>query len=324
MILMVMSDSYRAGSVCQRIVFLISCLMLSLSVKTLALEPSSLKDDKPEIVTRISNNSPYCNEPVVIDTYLYSRHADIQYVEPLSLPYPQENGENTRFLIFPVETDRGVFKEQVGKEILFKVNVSKFVLIPLEAGKLVLPAPSFKIGIPHKVLRSDPFWGDYVAYDVENIECEGKGSAIKAKKLPDYKGEGKFSGCVGDFTISAYLPPGRITHKNEATFVVEIEGTGWIPDDSMPEVRNAFGKTAKLRSVSENRNRSLRESNLYSELELVCEFIPEGETEFEIGPVEFVFFNPSSGKYQTIYSETVRDTYSGKKTKGSSGELMEI
>lgn len=314
--------SYRMNLL-KGISFGMLCLVILVTSGFYSFSQNKKKNDSQIFIkTELSSKNCYCGEALTLSVYLYSQTRNFQYVEPVSVP-EVKNGKVCMILPVDVSSER-IAKVTIGKNEYYKILLLRYVIVPEVEGKFEFSAPSFNAGVINQILKKDPFWGEYVTQNIENKVCAGSEVSFNVKKLPEYKGEQQFSGCVGDFTINAYLPPGNINRGTEATFVVEIEGNGMLPEDIKIDLKSAFGKSARLRSVSENRDRSYRDGTLYSEIEYVCEFYPEGEDEFELKSVDFVFFNPYTGKYQKNSTSLIKETYSEKKKSQAGGELIEI
>lgn len=291
--------------------------------------------DSPQVLMKaqLSKNSVYCCECLTLDMCLYSKLGDIAYVRPLKLPeikcidkVNKSDKDVSRCEIIQINTENTkVEKVKVGKSEYFRFVVARYVIIPLSDGQVVVTNSEYEIGVNQGRVMYDPFWGEVQGFETVPVRCETKELKFKSMKLPRYGGESTFSGCVGDFSISSYLPPGDIIKDKEATAVVEIEGEGYLPDDCLPDLRKAFGQGVKLKSVSENRQFRYGENGLRTMMEFVCRFVPENGEKIEIGSVSFTFFDSIKKKYKTVESEKLTEevTKKGIRTP-EDNQLMEI
>lgn len=183
----------------------------------------------------------------------------------------------------------------------YKYNIGKYFLVAEQEGNLKIEGGSYYAYIGHQVVVNDYFFGATRRMQYEKIEVKAPSSKIKIKSLPKNSPE-EFSGAIGDFTITAWLPPGHIIAEKEALAIVKISGEGFLADAEVPGIKSIFGKDAKMKEIRRSDNLNQKEGRLNSEVILECTFIPlSGKG--ELGGVRFVFFDPNKGKFRTVESE---------------------
>lgn len=265
----------------------------------------------------------YAGEPSVFKVFLYSSDPNLAYAEQdsnIQVSLNKSFSDND-CKVFPVGNEPMETSEvNFHGKIYFRVTLGAYVVLPLKDGKLDIEIPSYNVGLKRKVAVDHPFRGRILTYRTENVVVKGRSESIRVRKLPEVKDKADFSGCVGDFFLTSYFPPGKIKSGEPALVVIELEGVGWIPSESVPDYRKAFPPGCKLKSVAENRTNFIRDNQLISRLELECEFMPDVEGEVEIGNAEIITFNPSTGKYQKIVSEPVSERIDSKTSKTDSGK----
>ena len=289
------------------------------TVITMLLLPHILWGAKDDI--RIEAKADVKKSGYVGETYEYtvtltSNYPNIADIRVASGPDYDEN----------LEVLRGVIQNQRGKEVTekgkttFQWVIQRNFIIPKKPGKYTIGDWKFVAFIPVEKVVKDWFWGTRRVVDYEEYPVECKPVTIKADALPANKTGYDYSGCIGDFTIESWFPAGKITAGNEAIAVFTISGYGSLEGLRVPNIVKLFNKGCRLKSVDQNDSQTQRNGQLFSEVTLTCTFMPENE-DFTIDPLELLFFNPDSKKYELEESEPLH--WTGKEnepTKSSSGK----
>lgn len=203
-------------------------------------------------------------------------------------------------------------------------TIMRSFIIPEKSGKQSIGAGRFVVFIPHEKIVYHNFWGNRRTVEYEELALECKSTDIKIAELPGSKTVNEFSGCVGDFKIEGWFPPGKILTGTEAYVVFSISGYGSLADLKVPNLSKLFSKGCRLKSVEQDEEQSQREGRLFSEITLTCSFVPE-EEEFEIAPLTLKFFNPESKKYYETGSDFLHwDTKPTNKKVSHSKDAIEI
>ena len=113
----------------------------------------------------------------------------------------------------------------------------------------------------------------------------------------------EFLKAVGQFKIKSAVVPTQVMVGEPVTWTLTLEGTGnWPIGLSLParEVSKNF-RVIQPRATQNNIKNKLFEATLSEDVVL----IPEKEGNYTLGPVPFVYFDPSSGSYKTIQTEAI-------------------
>lgn len=277
-------------------------VLLALSV-AVGAEARSDADPSLFIEFEIDAKSPYEHQTFVATPVLYTTSPDIAYINRLTAP-EIENGSFEVIRIVPSADNRATRKEIKGKEY-YRVPLESFVMAVDKKGTYSIVAPSYDIGVSVPTVVRDPFWGTYRTSRTTSCRPETTTARIKVKSVPDAPSGSAFSGSVGEFNIQTVIPKGDIIVGEEATALIIVSGPGIISESVLPEYRSAFGSGLNLKSVSESCSSHVVDGRLVSELQLECTFIPSRREDVSIGAVSFDFFNPVSGKFETIRSAPV-------------------
>ena len=115
-----------------------------------------------------------------------------------------------------------------------------------------------------------------------------------------------FLKAVGQFKIKSTVVPQQVMVGEPVTWTLSLEGTGnWPIGLSLPvrDVSKSF-RVIQPRATQTNVKNKLFEATLSEDVVL----IPEKEGSYPLGPIRFVYFDPSAGSYKTIETEAITVT----------------
>lgn len=164
--------------------------------------------------------------------------------------------------------------------------------------------------------------GFFTMRRLKNVQVASQPKTIEVLPLPP--GPANFSGAVGQYSVNAVSGPTHITTDDDFTLRLEITGNGdsrrWDPpviernDDFelyAPRIEN---------DVLHEVNSMIRHTRMVD-----YTMIPRQPGEYDVS-IPFVFFNPESETYETIYSDTfhlqvLRGSGLARRTKTDSVQL---
>lgn len=212
-----------------------------------------------------------------------------------------------------------------GKE-MYEAVIARYWITGKEAGKFSIAASSFTLGIPKERIVRDPFWGSMRQSFYEELPLETPSISLKVDNLPGLPKDFPFSGAVGEYEVSVWIPEGYIAAGQEAIAVVNISGWGSLAEADIPVLTEAFSGSVRLKSVREDRSSYIKDGKLCSEIELEVTFIPNPDENGEsvIAPVPFGYFSPSDGKYKIAKSDAVSVPFGSSSRKKSSPDQFGV
>ena len=202
----------------------------------------------------------------------------------------------------PLPQEKSFSVEQFNGRPYRTVTWQQYVMFPQATGKLEIPSITYE-GLVRQVNRAiDPFeaffngGSNYV--DVKK-QIKAPGITIEVDPLPARPKN--FSGGVGSFTISAQLEKDEVKANDPVKLRVIVSGVGNMKLLKQPEVK--FPKDfdsydAKVTDKTKLTTRGLEGSIVYDFLA-----VPRHQGEYEIPPIEYVYFDTQSGDYKTVRSE---------------------
>lgn len=270
--------------------------------------------DSPDIsISAEVRSSGFVGEVFEYVVSLYSSSPDVSNVKLAQAPSMPGNLTSVRGV---VQNSRPEKVDRKGKS-LYRWTIERYFFIPKDAGKFNIGPSRYVVFIPYERIVNRGFWGNQRIIDYEEVSVECKGIDFKASALPAPKNGAAFSGCVGDFKIEGWFPPGRISPGRDAYVIFTISGYGSLENLKLPNIAKLFGNGCRLKEMEQDDNRSQRDGKLYTEITLTCLFTPEAH-DFEINPLCIEFFSPSEKSYYSACSEALRWTgdHNEKKPSG--------
>ncbi|WP_269224264.1 BatD family protein [Flavobacterium sp. IMCC34518] len=255
-------------------------------------------DDNLYLIANISNTNPYINQPITVVYKLYfSYNIGINNWNELSKPkYNDFWSQNIDI------------KQLVGEEGMFKgekyrfVVLKKVILYPQKSGKLVIEPLSLDISVKLPTNRRDMF-GRVLLVD-GNKRVSAGAKTISVKPLPEAGKPADFTGAVGKFDFKAI--PSKTTLKNGESLdlTLSVTGTGNLKLFTLPkpEVPNALEMYDAVHD--EKVNTPL--SGMNGKISDSYTIIPQYKGDYVIKPMQFSYFDLSSGTYKTISSKEIK------------------
>lgn len=266
-------------------------------------------DVEVRIVAEIQKNG-YTGESFTYTVRLISSSPDISEVRILKAPeFPKD-----------VKMIRGVVRDynptpvkEKGKTYYSRTIIRNY-FIPDTPGKFTVSEGQYVAFIPHVREIYQGFWGNRNIVEYEEMRLSSNSVSFKATALPASARDKEYSGCVGDFNIEGWFPPGKIYEGKEAYVVFKISGYGSLENLKLPNIYKIFSSGCHLKAIEQDDQQMQRDGRLFSEVTLTCRFMPERD-DFEIDPLCIQFFNPEQKKYYDACSEALHWTQAPAKGK---------
>ncbi|MFH0996632.1 MAG: BatD family protein [Pseudomonadota bacterium] len=251
---------------------------------------------------KVSNSSPYEGEPIV---YIFKLFNAVQ-IANARFQKPEFSGFTAKEVEKSQKTYRTVMN---GRE--YNVTDLTILLVPLGAGpKIIDPAIlECDLVLRQNARRSpfgmldDPFFGQG---RMERRAIRTEPLNVTVKPLPPFDAKGKFAGLVGAFQIQSEVDKTTLNVGESATLSVTVSGTGNIMDAASPEIAipDAFKsyKDAPQENIQPGMNGYTGEKVFRTAL------VPLKEGRYTLEPIALIFFDVSSGQYQTRLTAPVSIT----------------
>ena len=251
-----------------------------------------------ELFIRVSANKKrvYEQEPILLTYKVYS----LVNLTQLEGKMPDLKGFHTQEV--PLPQQKSFSLEQFNGRNYNTVTWSQYVMFPQITGKLHIPSLTFNGIVAMRNRYVDPFEAFFnggSGYVEVKKSIKAPGIDIEVEPLPERPAN--FSGGVGKFSIPATVDKTEVKANDPINMKVVVSGVGNLKliKEPVVEFPKDFDRyDAKLTDKTKLTTNGLEGSMVYEFLT-----VPRHQGEFDIPPVEFVFFNTATRKYETVKTE---------------------
>jgi hypothetical protein len=246
--------------------------------------------------------SVWKGEPVRVYFKLYSRFTDLR---DEGVKAPSLNGfwsESLDVRHYQPQT------ENYNSAVYYTHIIGEYLLFPLQSGTLTVDPMQINLRIRQmsgRQARSIEEMMMGVGPEVVETRRSVASQPVKiaVRELPA-GAPASFNGAVGEFTMTGEAPPSQVTANAGETYLIRIAGTGNFRQIAAPEVAlPASFEVLNSKSIDEIRPSS---GGMTGSKQFEYPFIVRGEGNFRIEPVQFSYFDPRKGEYQTVTTPEVR------------------
>ncbi|MCB0180442.1 MAG: protein BatD [Anaerolineae bacterium] len=228
----------------------------------------------------VDNANPYLGEPVVY-SFRYYEAAD-------RFGFDQPSYEAPAFTGFWSESDaqQNQYRVQAGGR-MYRVTELRTTLFPsktgevtIEPARLAIPGGFFSRGAN---LQTDPV-------------------TVEVKPLPA-GAPASFNGAVGQFTIDSSVDTTSGRVNEPITWQITLSGSGnlnTLPDPVWPDMPGWRSFDSQATHNTQVQDGQVVGSRVYERL-----LVPQSEGDFTIPALEYSYFDPAEGSYQTISSQPI-------------------
>jgi len=259
-------------------------------------DPTTQSADKAvtgrDVMVRIEMSSPrvYEQQAVVCTIKLYTKYQVTQFMPTLQ---PSFDG----FLIeeIPMQPSLNNVETLNGQEYMVAI-LKKCILYPQKAGTLTITSGNYDVNVvQYENYRS--LFGTLSQPVERKIQVKSNSASVNILPLPEPQ-PASFTGAVGRFNVRTDLVPQQLKSYAAATYSYIIQGTGNIKYIKAPEVKfpEQFDVYDPKTTVTANPNGD----NTSGTVKIDYTFIPQYAGSFDLPESEFTYFDPETGKYESI------------------------
>ncbi|MCD7969805.1 MAG: BatD family protein [Alistipes sp.] len=262
----------------------------------------------------VDKTNVYKGEPIRVYFKLYSR---VQLANINRSKSPSFNG----FWVQELGTDRYDWQNETYNGRVYQSRIIlDYLLYPQQSNELTIDQLELNVYaniIEARASRSlmDDFFGGLPVVKQVEKKISTNPIRITVRDWPE-GAPPSFSGAVGEFTMSAEFENSSFAVNSAANYIVRISGTGNLPLVQAPKLELPSSFEQYNVTTTESLNRSSNGINGYRQFEYPI--IPRGEGEYYLEPAHFSFFNPRTGRYETLSSKEVLVRVQPDSTGGSS------
>ena len=246
-----------------------------------------------DLFVRIEMSKPrvYEQQAVVCTIKLYTKYQISQFMPTIQ---PSFDG----FLIEEIPVQPSLNKvETLNGERYMTAILKQCILYPQQSGNLTISSGNYDVS----VVQFDTFRSilGSISKPVEkSLKVTSNKATIHILPLPEPK-PASFTGAVGKFNVTTDLKPATgLKTYSAAIYRYVVSGTGNIKYIKAPEIKfpDQFDVYDPKTDVQVNDGAG----DMSGRVVMDYTFIPQYAGEFEIPASEFSYFNPETGKYETV------------------------
>lgn len=260
----------------------------------------AISDADLYIVSTVNKNEAWQDEAILLTTKIYTR-TSLEGISDINQP------ELRNFVVedLPAQANAIQWEAQNIGGRTYRVGIfSQRVLYAQTAGTHTIEPTTMEFLIRQRQARqSQSIFGDFFdSYRTVKKRVSTKPLTVKIKALPSPR-SASFSGIVGNVSMKVTASKTQAEVNDGITLKAEISGTGnhrlaKNPTFQIPPDFDVFDP-----NVSNNIAQTWQGGKGSRIVETLI--IPRHSGRFEIPPVEYSFFNPSTGRYQILRSEGI-------------------
>lgn len=264
--------------------------------------------DKPQFIGKgdgnlflkasVNDANIYEQQAIVYTVKLYTTYDAIKFIGAASAP---------KFDGFVVEESKDVsdsfsFETYNGKSYATAV-IAKYIIFPQMTGQLKVKGNTYTVSVDQREYYHDPFWGQMSVAKPLQLNVTPNDLIINVKSLPSPK-PSNFSGGVGKFTISSQLKSNDFKTNQVSSIVYTVTGVGNLKYVQMPDLSTLYPNQIEVYSPTTDVKAHVGSTEVSGSVSYDYSFMPLEEGKFTLPKVDFVYFNPSTGNYETTTSKS--------------------
>ncbi|WP_264535409.1 BatD family protein [Flavobacterium sp. N1736] len=258
--------------------------------------PQGSGSETLNLVAEISKTSPYLNEPITVVYKLYFNNIGVTGFKELAKP-KYNDFWNQNIDIKQLAIEEGSYQ---GQRCYFVV-LKKTILYPQKSGRLTIEPLSLDIGVQLPTNRRDMF-GQMILSDDNKIVSAGA-KTINVRPLPEASKPEGFSGAVGKFNFTVTPSKTSLKSGESLDLIVSAAGAGnmklfTLPKPVVPNALEMYDPVHDEKVTTSLSGMSGKISDKYT-------IIPQYKGKYAIKPMQFSYFDLSTGSYKTITSQEI-------------------
>lgn len=238
----------------------------------------------------LSKSQVYEQEAVVCDIKLYTKYGISAFI-----PTRQPAFDN--FLIEELDVSNQMnIEETYNGQTYMTATLKRCILFPQKTGKLNINSGNYDVTI----VQYEPINMGLFSVNQpreRQIKISSNSVSLNVNPLPEPRPAG-FEGAVGTFSAESHLVGNSFKTGEPGSLLVTIKGTGNIKYLKEPTID--FPTQFEVYDPTSNINAAVSGQNVSGTVSVDYTFVPQNTGDFTIPATPFVYFNPSSARYETI------------------------
>lgn len=268
-----------------------------------ATNPAHPSSDKPEYIghgnndlflrAQVSQTNAFVNQALLYTVKLYSSYDAIKFIGATASP---------KFDGFVVEESKDISTsltyETFNGRTYATAIIARYIIFPQHEGQLSVKGNTYTVSVDQREYYRDPFFGSMAYSKPLQLNVTPNDLTVNVKSLPTPV-PADFSGGVGQFSIRSELPAQSFVSNQAANIDYVVTGTGNIKYVTLPDLTKIFPPELEVYTPTTESDVNVGKTSVSGTMRFDYSFMPlEGGT-FKLPDVKLVYFNPTTGQYET-------------------------
>ena len=259
-------------------------------------DASYVVNENLHLVAEISNKNPYLNQGFSVVYKLYfSPQINVTNVGEIDSPKFNDFWSNN-IKIPRLQIERGTYKGENYNYVVWK----RTVLYPQKKGKLNISPLSLDVSVDVPTNKRD-FFGNRIYTQIPKT-VTAENTEINVLSLPKNAPE-NFSGAVGIFDVELTSTKTELNASESLQLTLKVKGEGNLKLFSIPSLETPNSLEKYEPEYKENVKTSIK--GMYGNISDTYTLVPQFKGKYPINPVEFVYFNPNTKSFKSIFTKEI-------------------
>lgn len=255
-------------------------------------------NDQLFLRANVSKTTAYEQEALVYTVKLYTTYGTIKFIGATDAP---------KFDGFVIEESPSVsnqlsYETYQGRTYATAI-IARYIIFPQMSGQLKIIGNKYTVSTDAEEYYHDPFFSQLTVRRPIQLNVTPNDLTVTVKPLPSPR-PANFSGGVGTFNISSSLPSANAVANQAASVSYLVTGQGNLKYVHLPDLNAVYPDEIEVFSPTTDVKTVVGSTNVSGSVNFDYSFTPLEAGTFTLPPVELVYFNPATGKYETSKSRS--------------------
>ena len=257
--------------------------------------PGSVPNSDLFVKLNVDRRSVYKGDHVMATIKIYSK-VNLNGFEDITLP--SFEGFWSQDVALPQQIS--LQRETYNGEIYNVGTLKKTLLFPQQTGNITIGKVKIDCIVQQRVRQPKSFFDDFFD-NFANVRATVISDPVIVTVNPLPAGPADFSGAVGKFDLRSSITSTNVKENDAITLRIDVTGNGNIKLINAPKIK--LPADFEIYDPKTQSNFTVTTEGLNGNISFEYLFLPRFAGDYTIPPVDFVYFDPSVGKYVTKSSQ---------------------
>lgn len=264
----------------------------------------------------VNKTTAYEQEAIVYTVKLYTSYNTIKFLGATAAP---------KFDGFVVEESSDVsnsisIENYNGKNYKTAV-IARYIIFPQKSGNLQVIGNTYTVSTDSEQYYHDPYFSTMTVRTPIQLNITPNDITINVKALPTPI-PSDFIGGVGNFSITSSMPSQTLNTNAAGSLIYTISGSGNIKYVKLPELAPSFPPSIEIYSPDVTVDAKVEGGTVRGTAKFDYSIMPSESGKFTIPAMTFSYFDPESGEYKKISTQSYPITVGVGKASDKSQQAL--